>query len=126
MTRLSGGLRGRVVPRGDPVAAAAAARGRANRARRVAAVARRDDIATEVLEPPTFSGRGASSAEATEEVVREGGVSVPVLDAGTRFHVRAPRDLGEMYQVAMLRAECYYEDRPFSRYVDNFKVEYAR
>ena len=58
--------------------------------------------------------------------MREGGVSVPVLDAGTRFHVRAPRDLGEMYQVAMLRAECYYEDRPFSRYVDNFKVEYAR
>ena len=28
--------------------------------------------------------------------------------------------------MASLRAECYYEDRPFTRFVSNFKNEYAR
>ncbi|QDZ21969.1 N-acetyltransferase domain-containing protein [Chloropicon primus] len=45
---------------------------------------------------------------------------------GTRYHIRLARDLSELYQVAMLRAECYYEDRPFTRFVENFKIEYAR
>ncbi len=49
-----------------------------------------------------------------------------VLDQASQFHVRLPRDLGEIYQVALLRAECYYEGKPFTRYVRNFVSEYAR
>lgn len=49
-----------------------------------------------------------------------------VLDDKHRYHIRMPRDINELFQVAVLRAECYYEDRPFTRFVDSFKSEYAR
>ena len=32
-----------------------------------------------------------------------------IMDETLRYHIRLPKNKNEMYQVAILRAECYYE-----------------
>lgn len=49
-----------------------------------------------------------------------------VMDDTLQYHIRMARDINDLFQVAVLRAECYYEDRPFTRFVTSFKSEYAR
>lgn len=93
-------------------------------ARRATAVARETDTArSEDL--ATTTGRGVLE-EKRQVLARTEAATAPVFDGTLRFHVRPAENLSEVYQVASLRAECYYEDRPFTRFVSNFKNEYAR
>ena len=53
------------------------------------------------LAQPSVSG---SQADGLSE-----GRSVNIMDETLRYHIRLPKNENEMYQVAILRAECYYE-----------------
>jgi len=48
------------------------------------------------------------------------------MDATRHFHIRLPKNEEELFQVALLRATCYYEDKPFTRYVTSFIHKYAQ